>query len=153
MFIQIVSQTWALLSFVPPGWGANSSQSSLSYSFSGHKQRCSFVAFPLPSPSSDLKVPFNEAWSYIKRLESEVKSSQQMSVKVVLGKLTSYFLRLIFNVRVNNRRFWQFRFHGVHFNHDSQNSFSVHHYSRTSKIVDHGITKISLAPSIKTTTF
>ena len=34
------SQTWASLSFVPPGWGANSSQSCRSCSFSGHKQRC-----------------------------------------------------------------------------------------------------------------
>ena len=32
--------TWASLSFVPPGWGANSSQSCRSCSFSGHKQRC-----------------------------------------------------------------------------------------------------------------
>ena len=40
MFIQIGSQTWASLSFVPPGWGANSSQSCRSCSFSGHKQRC-----------------------------------------------------------------------------------------------------------------
>ena len=33
-----------------------------------------------------------------------------------------------------NRGFWQFRFHGVHYNH-SQNSFSVyvHHGSRTKK--------------------
>ena len=35
-------------------------------------------------------------------------------------------------------------FHGVHFNHDSQNSFSVHHDSRTPKVVDHGVTKIPL---------
>ena len=40
MFIQIGSQTWASLSFVPPGWGANSSQSCRSCAFSGHKQRC-----------------------------------------------------------------------------------------------------------------
>ena len=39
MFIQIGSQTWASLSLVPPGWGANSSQSCRSCSFSGHKQR------------------------------------------------------------------------------------------------------------------
>ena len=34
-----------------------------------------------------------------------------------------------------NRGFWQFRFHGVHYNHDSQSSFSVyvHHGSRTKK--------------------
>ena len=38
MFIQIGWQTWASLSFVPPGWGANSSQSCHSCSFSGHKQ-------------------------------------------------------------------------------------------------------------------
>ena len=40
MFIQIGSQTCASLSFVPPGWGVNSSQSCCSCSFSGHKQRC-----------------------------------------------------------------------------------------------------------------
>ena len=40
MFIQIGSQTWASLSFVPPGWGANSSQSCRSCSFCSHKQRC-----------------------------------------------------------------------------------------------------------------
>ena len=40
MFIQIGSQTSASLSFVPPGWGANFSQSCRSCSFSGHKQRC-----------------------------------------------------------------------------------------------------------------
>ena len=38
MFIQIGWQTWASLSFVPPGWGANSSHSCHSCSFSGHKQ-------------------------------------------------------------------------------------------------------------------
>ena len=27
------------------------------------------------------------------------------------------------NVHVDNQGFWQFGFHGVHFNHDSQNSF------------------------------
>ena len=48
-----------------------------------------------------------------------------------LAKLMTYFLRLIFSVPVNNREFWQFRFHGVHFNHNSQNSFSVHHDSKT----------------------
>ena len=31
----------------------------------------------------------------------------------------------------------------MHFNHDSQNSFSGHHNSRTPKLVDDGITKIS----------
>ena len=40
MFIQIGWQTWASLSFVPRGWGANSSHSCRSCSFSGHKQRC-----------------------------------------------------------------------------------------------------------------
>ena len=40
MFIQVGSQTRASLSLVPPGWGANSSQSCRSCSFSGHKQRC-----------------------------------------------------------------------------------------------------------------
>ena len=43
MLIQISSETWPSLSFVPPGWGANSSQSCRSCLFSGHKQRCSTV--------------------------------------------------------------------------------------------------------------
>ena len=38
-------------------------------------------------------------------------------------------------------------FQGVHFNHDSQNSFPVHHDSRTPKMVGHGVTKIPLPPS------
>ena len=38
--IKHAKHTWASLSFVPPGWGANSSQSCHSCSFSGHKQRC-----------------------------------------------------------------------------------------------------------------
>ena len=54
MFIQIGSQTWASLSFVPPGWGANSSQSCRSCSFSGHKQRCWTVLSELR-----YKVPYN----------------------------------------------------------------------------------------------
>ena len=37
------SQTWTSLPFVPPGWGANSSQSCRSCSFSGHKQKCCTV--------------------------------------------------------------------------------------------------------------
>ena len=37
-------------------------------------------------------------------------------------------------------------FHGVHFNQDSQNTFSVNHNSQTQKMVDHSITKISLPP-------
>ena len=44
---------------------------------------------------------------------------------------------------------WQFMFHGLHFNHDSQNSFQVHHYSWTPKMVYHGVTKIPLPPSNK----
>ena len=56
---------------------------------------------------------------------------------------------LIFNVCVNNQGFWQFRFHRVLFNPDSQNGFSVHHDSRTPEMVDHGITKISLSPLCK----
>ena len=35
-------------------------------------------------------------------------------------------------------------YHGVHFNHDSQNSLSVHQDSRKPKMVHHGITKIPL---------
>ena len=48
------------------------------------------------------------------------------------------FLQLILNVHVNNRELWQFMFHEVYYNHDSQNSFSVYHDSRTPKMDDHG---------------
>ena len=47
MFIQIGSQTWASLSFVLPGRGANSSLSCRSCLFSGHKKRCWTVLFEL----------------------------------------------------------------------------------------------------------
>ena len=56
------------------------------------------------------------------------------------------FLQFIFNVRVQNRGFWQFMFHRVHFNHDSQNSFSAHYGSWTPKMVNHSFWKISLHP-------
>jgi len=61
---------------------------------------------------------YTEVCNYIKRLKREVKSSR-------------YFLQSIFNVCVHNLGFWQFTFNRVHFNHDSWNSFSVHHDSRT----------------------
>ena len=72
------------------------------------------------------------------------------ATRCLLGRLTKftiYFLQLILNVRVNNRELWQFLFHEVYYNHDSQNSFSVYHDSRTPKMVDHGVTKMPL-PSI-----
>ena len=47
VFMQIGTQTWASLSFVPPDWGANSSQSCRSCSFSGHNKRCWTVLFEL----------------------------------------------------------------------------------------------------------
>ena len=63
-----------------------------------------------------------------------------------MAKWTSNFLRLIFNERVNNRGFWRFRFLGVRFNHDSHNSFSVHHESRTPKMVDQVVPKKTFSP-------
>ena len=47
---------------------------------------------------------------------------------------------------IQYRGFWQFTFHRVHCNYDSQNSFSVHYYSQTLKLVNHSFTKISLPP-------
>ena len=79
--------------------------------------------------------------------DSKVKLNQ--ATRCLLGRLTKftiYFLQLILNVRVNNRELWQFMFHQVYYNHDSQNSFSVHHDSWTPKMVDHGVTKIPLPP-------
>ena len=72
---------------------------------------------------------------------------------IQVAKLTIYFLQLIFNVRVHNRGCWQFTFQGVDFYHDSHKSYSVHHESRTTKMVDHemvkhGVTKISLPPLV-----
>ena len=63
MFIQICSQTWASLSFVPPRWGANSSQSCRPCSFSGHKQRCSTV---LQSQQRTAGKAVEDALQYIK---------------------------------------------------------------------------------------
>ena len=77
--------------------------------------------------------------------DSQVKLNQ--ATRCLLGRLyqfTIYFLQLILNVRVNNRELWQFMFHEVYYNHDSQNSFSVYYDSRTPKMVDHGVTKIPL---------
>ena len=74
---------------------------------------------------------------------SKVKLNQ--ATRCLLGRLTKftiYFLQLILNVRVNNRELWQFMFHEVYYNRDSQNSFSVYHDSRTPKMFDHGVTKI-----------
>ena len=69
-----------------------------------------------------------EVCSYIKIVKSEVKSSQHSGR---LAKLTIYFLQLIFNVRVHNPGFWQFTFHGVQFNHDSQNNFDTSRFTDT----------------------
>ena len=58
--------------------------------------------------------------------DSKVKLNQP--TKCLLGhvtKFTIYFLQLILNVPVNNQELWQFMFHEVYYNHDSQNSFSV----------------------------
>ena len=79
--------------------------------------------------------------------DSKVKLNQ--ATRCLLGHLTKftiYFLQLILNVRVNNRELWQFMFHEVYYNHDSQNSFSVYHNLWTPKMVDHGIMKIPLHP-------
>ena len=81
--------------------------------------------------------------------DSTVKLNQ--ATRCLLGRLTQftiYFLQLILNVRVNNRELWRFMFHEVYYNRDSQNSFSVYHDSRTPKMVDHGVTKIPLPPSL-----
>ena len=81
--------------------------------------------------------------------DSKVKLNQ--ATRCLLGRLTKftiYFLQLILNVRVNNRKLWQFMFHEVYYNRDSQNSFSVYHDSLTpmTPMVDHGVTKIPPPP-------
>ena len=68
MFIQIGSQTWASLPFVPPSWSANSSQGCRSCSFSGHKQRCWTVLSGLR-----YKVAYNQLY--------QLKSIPEISVK------------------------------------------------------------------------
>ena len=40
------------------------------------------------------------------------------------GQINTFFFQLILNVRVQYQGFGEFVFHGVHFNHDSQISFS-----------------------------
>ena len=71
-----------------------------------------------------------EVWIYIKRLESEVKSSHQMVVKTVWPNYI-YFFRLIFKVQVETfEDFGSSGFTECTSIADSQNSFPVHHTSR-----------------------
>ena len=74
---QIGSQTWASLSFVPPGWGANSSQNRRPCSFSGHKQRCWTVLSELWYVVASNLNTFFLSWK------------QQTAVKVVENELVS----------------------------------------------------------------
>ena len=48
--------TGASLSFVPPDWGVNSSQSCRSFSLSGHKQRCWTVLSELQNSLKELST-------------------------------------------------------------------------------------------------
>ena len=62
MFIQIGSQTWASLSFVPPGWGSNSSQNRRPCSFCSHKQRCWTVLSELWYEEASNLNTFFQSW-------------------------------------------------------------------------------------------
>ena len=89
-------------------------------------------------------------------LKCEVPSKQSKDSKVKLNQATRCQLRSFGQINdlfssidlqctcTQTRIFAVQAFHGDHFNHNSQNSFSVHHNSRTPKMVDHVVTKISL---------
>ena len=97
MFIQIGSQTWASLSFVPPGWGANSSQSCRSCSFSGHKQRCWTVLSELR-----YKVAYNPNTFFLnwkqRSAEKAVEDALQYNKMYVAGVWTKTAKRYFKNV-------------------------------------------------------
>ena len=76
------------------------------------------------------------------RKTRKVKSSHML---LRGGQVNDLFSSTDFNVRVYKGGFWPFRFYGVHFTHDSQNSFSAHHDSPTPNMVDGGVMKISLS--------
>ena len=80
-----------------------------------------------------------EVWSYIKRLKSELKSILCPNKQFIFFNWSSMDMYTIKD------------FGSSHFNHDSQNSFSVYQDSQTTKMVDHSITKITFPPpSIQT---
>ena len=117
-------------------------------------------AFQVSEPPQLLRVSLTIVYTCQDHvLESLILESKYSKMTPKFVKQKSHWLHssikfanrgtLIFNVCVNNQGFWQFRFHRVHFNPDSQNGFSVHHNSRTPKMVDHGIAKISLPPLCK----
>ena len=117
-------------------------------------------AFQVSEPPQLLRVSLTIVYTCQDHvLESLIRESKYSKMSPKFVKQKTHWLHssikfanpgtLIFNVCVNNQGFWQFRFHRVHFNPDSQNGFSVHHDSRTPKMFDHGITKISLPPLCK----
>ena len=75
------------------------------------------------------------------RKTRKVKSSHLLLRS--LGQVNDLFSSTGLTVCVYIGGFWLLRFYGVHFTHDSQNSFSAHHDSPTANMVDGGIMKIS----------
>ena len=75
------------------------------------------------------------------RKTRKVKSSHLLLRS--LGQVNDLFSSTGLTVCVYIGGFWPLRFYGVHFTHDSQNSFSAHHDSPTANMVDGGIMKIS----------
>ena len=74
-----------------------------------------------------------------KDLQSQVKPHATQ----VVGPSERFICSTGLTVCVYIGGFWPLRFYGVHFTHDSQNSFSAHHDSPTANMVDGGIMKIS----------
>ena len=108
-------------------------------SFRGHKNEK--PAFSKISTLESIIEKMHFRWPFLPEtcgwgLKSKVKSSHQLLVQVVWP---NFFNWSSMYVQVHNWGFWQFTFHRVHFNHDSQNSFSVHHNSWTPK-------RLELAP-------
>ena len=107
MFIQISSQTWASLSFVPPGWGANSSQNFRSCALSGHKQRCWTVLSELR-----YKVAYNPNTFFLnwkqRSAEKAVEDALQFNKMCVAGVWAKTAKRYFVNGFLLQRFFWNF---------------------------------------------
>ena len=97
--------------------------------FAFHKSQSKYLGFHRKPAEGESEC--TEVCSYIKRLKSELKSSHQTLVKVVWPWINDLFSSIDLQCACSHLGFWQFTFNRVRFNHDSQNTFSVHHDSRT----------------------
>ena len=103
-------------------------------------------AFQVREPPQLLRVSLTIVYTCQDHvLESLILESKYSKMTPKFVKQKSHWLHssikfanpgtLIFNVCVNNQGFWQFRFHRVHFNPDSQNGFqyiTIHEHQKWS---------------------